>query len=1439
MKPLSLNMVQGLRSTFCHSSSLKFQGLTNPYSCSNHILIIAVDSLILLTILSVFILKWITSKHASPSRSGHFNPVMYVSVICNGILGLAGFGLGIWMMIDQYGRYQTIFPLHGWLAIILQGLTWLLLNLVLYLKRLLHPCFALVKVCLILTIFSSGFLCVSSLWEASAKQNVSMLLVLEILSFPGAILFLYANIKGQTYTDVSAGVADDVSYEAVPGQEPEAKVTSQMQSNVRTSPFADAGFLSQLSFWWLNPLIKKGKRKVLEDEDIPQLRNADQAKSCYLMYVEKLRRQQGRGSIDSISMLSIIISWQWREIMVSGFFALISVISLSTGPLFLKAFIGVASGKATFQYEGYALTLGLFLAKCLESLSERQWRFRTRLIGIQVRSMLSAAIYQKQLRLSNAAKITHSPGEIVSYVIADAYRIGEFPYWFHQIWTTSIQLSLALAIVYYSIGIATCVALISIILIVIASYPLLTSQQYYQKQVMLAADRRLKAITEALANMKVLKLYAWETHFRNMIEELRKEEFQWISRVLTVRGYNVVLYWTSGVLVPAITFWACYILGIPLSASSAFTFLASLRIVQEPIRAIPEVAGVYIEAKVSLDRIVEFLDAPELQNRTSMEKCSSTEIGNSILVRSAEIFWRTDPSSKPALRNINFEVKPGEKVAICGEVGSGKSTLLAAILGEAPKISGTVQVCGSIAYVSQAAWIQQGTIQENILFGSVMDPLRYNEVLERCSLVKDLEMLPFGDLTEIGERGVNLSGGQKQRLQLARALYRNADVYLLDDPFSAVDAHTATSLLNEYVLKALSEKTVLLVTHQLDFLPAFSSILLMSAGEIIKTGSYDQLLDSSQEFRDLVKAHEETFFEEREGDISTEKIATRAGEIQKVYVVEQTKAPLGDQLITKEVRETGDTGFKPYMQYISHKRGFIHFSLSSLFHLFFILGQLTQNYWLAAEIQNPRFSRGKLLIVYAALGCFVSIFLLLRCFHVVLLGCGASESIFSSLVISLFRAPMSFYDSTPLGRILSRISSDLSIIDLEIAFRLAYGIGNTMNTYLSFAVLAILTWPVLFVIIPTIYFSMLLQRYYLASAKELMRINGTTLSSVASHLAESIAGVMTIRAFGEEERFFSKNLELIDKNARFVGMELSIGLSLNVFLVYCVNYQCLIGNSIISVERVEQFMHIPSEAPEVVESNRPYPQWPAIGKVEICNLKVRYRSDAPLVLKGITCTIEGGQKVGIVGRTGSGKTTLVSALFRLVEPTEGKILIDGLDISMIGLHDLRSHFAVIPQDPTLFIGSVRYNLDPLSKHTDQEIWEVLAKCHLKETIQDKEDGLDSLVAQDGSNWSMGQRQLFCMGRALLKRSRILVLDEATASIDNATDSIIQQTIRTEFAECTVITVAHRIPTVMDCNLVLSMSDGKLVECDEPSKLMSREGSLFGKLVKEYWSRSTN
>uniref|UniRef100_A0A2N9GUW8 ABC-type xenobiotic transporter n=1 Tax=Fagus sylvatica TaxID=28930 RepID=A0A2N9GUW8_FAGSY len=1157
----------------------------------------------------------------------------------------------------------------------------------------------------------------------------------------------------------------------------------------------------------------KGREKTLEDEDIPKLREADQAESCYLLFLEQLNKQKQKEPSSQPSILRTIIVCHWKEILMSGFFALLKILTLSAGPVFLNAFILVAEGKESFKYEGYVLALTLFLSKSLESIAQRQWYFRSRLIGLKVRSLLTAVIYKKQLRLSNAARLVHSGGEIMNYATVDAYRIGEFPFWFHQTWTTSLQICITLVILFHAVGLATIAALVVIILTV-------------------------------LCNCSPCKVTA----------SVSKWKYKWLSAVQLRKAYNGFLFWSSPVLVSAATFGACYFLKVPLHANNVFTFVATLRLVQDPVISIPDIIGVVIQAKVAFERILKFLEAPELQSENVRRKTNMESVNDAILIKSANFSWEEN-SSKPTLKNINLEIRPGEKVAICGEVGSGKSTLLAAILGEVPTIQGTFM--GRLPMFLKWHGSRPGTIQENILFGSEMDSQRYRDTLERCSLVKDLELLPYGDHTEIGERGVNLSGGQKQRIQLARALYQNADIYLLDDPFSAVDAHTATSLFNEYVMEALSEKTVLLVTHQVDFLPAFDSVLLMSNGEILHAAPYHQLLALSQEFQDLVNAHKETAGSDRLADVTAaEGHGTAARDIGKTYVEKHFKVSKGDQLIKQEEREIGDTGFKPYLQYLNQNKGFLYFSMASLTHLIFVIGQISQNSWMAVNVENPNVSTLRLITVYLLIGISSMPVLLCRSISTVVFGLQSSKSLFSQLLNSLFRAPMSFYDSTPLGRILSRVSSDLSIVDIDVPFCFIFAVGATTNAYANLGVLTVVTWQVLFVSIPMVCLAIRLQGYYFSSAKEFMRINGTTKSFVANHLAESLAGAMTIRAFEEEDRFFAKNLDLIDTNASpsfysfaanewliqrleilsatvlasaalcmvllppgtfssgFIGMALSYGLSLNMSLVFSIQNQCTLANYIISVERLNQYMYIPSEAPEI-----------------------RYRPDAPLVLRGISCTFKGGHKIGIVGRTGSGKTTLIGALFRLVEPAGGKIIVDGIDISMIGLHDLRSRFGIIPQEPTLFNGTVRYNLDPLSQHSDKEIWEVLEKCQLDETVKEKEKGLDSLVVEDGSNWSQGQRQLFCLGRALLRRSRILVLDEATASIDNATDMILQRTIRTEFADCTVITVAHRIPTVMDCTMVLAISDGKLMEYDEPMKLMKREGSLFGQLVKEYWSHS--
>ncbi|EMS55529.1 ABC transporter C family member 8 [Triticum urartu] len=1364
--------------------SCAFKEVFDSSTCTNHLAATGIALLLVLALSLQLVIKIPKSGASAQGLVAVGSPLQLAAVVFSGILGLVYLGLGLSMLGSIFSQDASVYLPHWWLVTLSQGFSLVLSSFAFSVR----PWFlgaSFVPVWSILVALYAAFICCSSVVGIVADKAVTIKACLDVLSLPAAFLFLLYGVR-RSHDEDDYQATGKALYQPL-NTEADDQIAD---SDTQVTSFAKAGFFSKMSFWWLNHLMKMGYKKPLEDKDMPLLQTTDRAHNQYLMFLEKLNSKQSQ-SHATPSILWTIVSCHKREIIVSGFFALLKVLTLSTGPLLLKAFINVSVGKGTFKYEGFVLAATMFVCKCCESLSQRQWFFRTRRLGLQVRSFLSAAIYKKQQKLSNSAKMKHSSGQIMNYVTVDAYRIGEFPYWFHQTWTTSLQLCIALAILYNAVGAAAVSSLAVIIITVIGNAPVAKLQHKFQSKLMEAQDVRLKAMSESLVHMKILKLYSWEGHFKKVIEGLREVEYKWLSAFLLRRAYNSIVF------------------------CNVFTTVATLRLVQDPVRTIPDVIAVLIQAKVGFTRISKFLDAPELNGQ--VRKKYRAGIDYPIAMNSCSFSWDENPS-KPTLNNINLVVKAGEKVAICGEVGSGKSTLLASVLGEVPKTEGTIEVCGKIAYVSQTAWIQTGTVQDNILFGSLMDRQIYQETIERCSLVKDLEMLPFGDRTQIGERGVNLSGGQKQRVQLARALYQNADIYLLDDPFSAVDAHTATSLFNDYVMGVLSDKTVLLVTHQVDFLPVFDSILLMSDGEVIRSAPYQDLLADCQEFKYLVNAHKDTVGvqDPNSAPHGAKEIPTKETDGIHVnrYIESVGPSPV-DQLIKKEERESGDTGLKPYMLYLRQNKGFLYASLSVMSHIVFLAGQISQNSWMAANVQNPH------------------------------------------------------------------VSSDLSIVDLDIPFAFMFSLSSCLNAYSNVGVLAVVVWQVLFVALPMIVLVIQLQRYYLASAKELMRINGTTKSALANHLGESISGAITIRAFEEEDRFFAKNLELVDKNAGpyffnfaatewlierleimgavvlsssafvmallpagtfspgFIGMALSYGLSLNNSFVNTIQKQCDLANKIISVERVNQYMDIPSEAPEVIEENRPAPDWPQVGSVELKDLKIRYREDAPLVLHGISCKFQGRDKIGIVGRTGSGKTTLIGALFRLVEPAEGKIIIDSVDISTIGLHDLRSRLGIIPQDPTLFQGTVRYNLDPLGQFSDQQIWEVLDKCQLLEAVQEKKQGLDSLVAEDGSNWSMGQRQLFCLGRTLLKRCRILVLDEATASIDNTTDAVLQKTIRTEFKHCTVITVAHRIPTVMDCDMVLAMSDGKVAEYDKPSKLMETEGSLFRELVNEYWSYTSN
>ncbi|KAI5069363.1 hypothetical protein GOP47_0015664 [Adiantum capillus-veneris] len=1310
-----------------------------------------------------------------------------------------------------------------------------------------------------------------------------------------------------------------------------------------TSPYLTSNWFKSLTFLWLDPMLCMGNKRALQLSDVPHLAPEDESATLYnngfaTAWAEQRKgrsspsdgssglnasHMQSKGSSSGKkasknpasqqpSIVKALAKCFWKLALRTGLCALVRAVAMTSGPIVLLLFVNYTSGEELFSGEGYVLVIGLFLAKTIESLAQRHWYLGCRRLGFQLRSAVTAAVFDKELRLSSIGRRNHAAGEIVNYIAVDAYRLGEFPWYMHYIWAVPVQMILAIAILFFTVGLATLPGLAVIFLTVLLNTPLARSLQKCQTEFMKGQDERLRATTEVLNNMKVLKLQAWEDRFREQVEHLREEEYKWLSKAQSRRSYGTILYWLSPIVVASVVFVSCIWFDQSLDASVVFTVLATFKIIQEPVRMIPEVMASYAQVSVSLERLGRFLHDDELPSdavlRTFTDKADYV-----IRVCGCTVAWNPE-SPKPTLNNINLAFKAGEKIAVCGTVGSGKSSLLLALLGEIPKLSGFVQVVGRVAYVSQNAWIQGGTVRDNILFGRPYEKEHYQKAIRASSLEKDIQGFSFGDLMEIGERGLNMSGGQKQRIQLARALYSDADIYLLDDPFSAVDAHTAANLFNDCVMGAMAEKTVVLVTHQVEFLPTVDCILVMQGGEIQQSGRYHDLLHAGETFEQLVNAHQDALTSVSLGEST--RTDDGHGEMNPMQSqLSRRKSSLGNnqgeavQLVQEEKMETGDMGLKPYKSYITYPKAVTVFIFMTIWQILFVVFQVLSNFWLANEVSNSGISEGLLVGIYAALSVASGVFVHVRSSFNVWMGLKASKEFFYGMTHTMFRAPMLFFDSTPTGRILSRVSTDLSILDLDIPFCVGFVIAGSLELLGILVVIAAVTWEILLVAIPMLYIAHRLQHYYVRSGQELMRINASTKAPIVNFSGEANQGAATIRAFQMVERFKRKNLALIDNDASlyfhanaalewlimrleflsnivlcatglflvifpvsssgFAGLALSYGLSLSAMQVFFVQWQCKLVSYVVSVERINQYLHLPSEAPPVIEDQRPPKQWPNKGCVVLEDLKacrvkthlctcfesafrvgftknttfrnvsiffqIRYQPTSPLVLRGITCTFEGGKRIGVVGRTGSGKTTLISALFRLIEPAGGRILIDEVDITSIGLHDLRSRLGIIPQEPTLFRGTVRTNLDPLNLYCDDSIWQALDRCQLGNIIRESSFQLEAPVSDEGENWSSGQRQLFCLGRVLLKESKVLVLDEATASVDSQTDAVLQKVIREEFVDCTVITVAHRIPTVIDSDMVLALRDGKLIEYDKPSRLLEDENSLFARLVKDYWS----
>ncbi|CAI6344119.1 unnamed protein product [Macrosiphum euphorbiae] len=906
-------------------------------------------------------------------------------------------------------------------------------------------------------------------------------------------------------------------------------------------------------------------------------------------------------------------------------------------------------------------------------------------------------------------------------------------------------------------------------------------------------------------------------------------------------------------------------------------------------------------------RINKFMNAEELDPDSVTHDFDEKDP----LVIENGVFTWIDPTDAPTLSNINLRVSSGQLVAVVGTVGSGKSSLISAFLGEMEKVSGRVNTKGTIAYVPQQAWIQNTSLKNNILFGETFDDRAYKNVTDACGLKSDFQMLPAGDDTEIGEKGINLSGGQKQRVSLARAVYKESDIYFLDDPLSAVDSHVGNHIFEHVIgpTGLLQKKTRILVTHGITYLRDVDLIVVMKDGQISETGTYNELLDKKGDFADILLLHmqEQNEYEVDEIEINTsledapadlkEKYINQKSEknsnssMQRQIAIDSNKPiprPILEQkaqLIEAEKAETDNVKWDIYIQYIELSGTIFCISsvlLTFLYQVFYTLSSIWLSIWsnddrsINHETENDD-NKFMHLTVYGLLGIgqiFSSIALSITFSLGTIHG---AEKFYKLINSRLFKNPLSLFDTTPIGRILNRVSKDIDTIDNVLPSLILSRIKYTVSVIGTLIVISYSTPIFAVVIIPIAIIYYIMQRFFVATSRQLQRLESISRSPIYSHFSETIEGTTSIRAYGAQSKFILQSEQIVDFNQScfypktvadrwmilrvetignfiifftsvfsvlrrdtlspgIVGLSVSYALQITRFLNLLIRATSDVETNIVAVERVKEYAETPQEAPWEVPSTQPPREWPTSGEIQFKNLKVRYRESLDLVLKGLNFSVKGGKKVGVVGRTGAGKSSLTLSLFRIVEASEGSILIDGVDISKIGLHTLRNRLTIIPQGiisyPVLFSGTLRMNLDPINSNTDAQLWSALTLVHLKSYIVGLASGLDYEVSKGGENLSVGQRQLVCLARALLKKTKILVLDEATASIDLETDNLIQTTIRTEFKDCTVLTIAHRLNTIMDSDKVIVLDNGFMIEYDSPANLLRDKSSVFYSMAKD-------
>ncbi|CDF88753.1 ZYBA0S03-01178g1_1 [Zygosaccharomyces bailii CLIB 213] len=1251
--------------------------------------------------------------------------------------------------------------------------------------------------------------------------------------------------------------------------------------------------------------------------------------------------------------LTLILTFKWQYLW-SCLCSVLANCASGFNPMLTKRLIEFVEKKAVIHglhvNKGVGYAVGASLIMMLNGLLFNHFFLSSQVTGVEAWSVLTKAMLSKMLRASNYTRHKFPTGKVTSMVTTDVARI-EFALSF-QPFLAGFPAALAICIVLLIVNVGP-IALVGIGLFFLVFFVTMFFFKYIIKMRIasnILTDARITLMREILNNMKMVKFYAWEDAYESNIRDVRAREVSRVRRMQITRNFLIAMMIALPSVASLMTFLSLYkVNNNGRTAGNVFSSLSLFQVMSIQMFFMPIAIATSIDMMLGLQRMERVLESSEESTDITRDMAPSPDLPENIAVKMshASFEWEdyekidmnkeeeekkeekkeerkeeqpfenstndTDEAKPGALEkksftgfyDLNFEIEKGEFIIITGPIGTGKTSFLNSMAGFMSKTSGDVEINGKLLLCGYP-WIQNATVRDNIIFGSPFDRAKYRKVVTACSLDADLDILPAGDLTEIGERGINLSGGQKARINLARCVYKNKDIYLFDDVLSAVDARVGKHIMDECLVGLLDGKTRILATHQLALIEKASRIIVLGNDGSFTIGTYSELKDTNATLMNLMQFTSQASEEDRrhenaeleKADMEEKEKVQELLEYKdeeeeqwedlKKQVTQKSLTMKGDgHTTTKEERAFNSIKLKIYVEYIKAAAGkwgwaAIPTYVLSIFGSAFcsVFASVWLAFWTENKFKNrrPSFYMGLYSFFVFGQYLFMNIQFSILCF----MGLTASKWLNLGAVKRILHTPLSYMDTTPIGRILNRFTKDTDSLDNELTedIRLMmYQLGNIV----AVIVLCIVYLPWFAIAVPFLLIMFfIIADHYQSSGREVKRLQAVQRSFVYNNLNEVLGGMDTIKAYDAQQRFLLKSDFLINKMneasylvsalQRWVGIFLDIlavafafiitmlcvtrqfkisGSSTGLLLTYVLQLPGLLNtvlrastqteNGMNSAERLVSYaLDLPQEADYRRPEMAPPEEWPSKGEIKFEDVSFSYRPGLPPVLKELNLDIRSGEKIGICGRTGAGKSTIMSALYRINELNHGRILIDNINIADLGLYELRSKLAIIPQDPVLFKGTIRKNLDPFNEKTDDELWQALVRGgaiaaeELEQTKLDKPDGsgshskmhkfhLEQKVEEEGSNFSLGEKQLLALTRALVRNSKILILDEATSSVDYETDDKIQSRIVEAFGDCTILCIAHRLNTILNYDRILVLERGEVAEFDTPWNLFIKEG----------------